>query len=90
MSLKSIHYYFKCDILKGSRYDEHHFPGTVSEEEIVRVAIMHKCKIITKNGKNGMWYLKGSDRTMDYLQQKIESNKGKSRDGVYCILLEYY
>jgi hypothetical protein len=55
---------------------------------MIQLAIEYGCKIVTRSGKNGKWYLKGKNRTIDYLKEKLDKNLGKYRDGVYCLLLE--
>jgi len=52
------------------------------------LALANNCKIIIKSGYNGKWYLKGKDKDINYLIQKINENIGQSRDGVICYLIE--
>lgn len=55
---------------------------------MIDLAIKNECPIIIKNGINGKWYLKGKGKSIEYLKSKIEEKLGKSRDGVFCLLLE--
>jgi hypothetical protein len=59
-----------------------------TEDEMIDLATKQKCPIIIKNGKNGKWYLRGKGYTIENLKNKIDENLGKSRDDVFCLLLE--
>lgn len=90
MSLLSFSHYFKTDILIGSNdVEEKGFPKTHTLEQMMTMAIEHKCPIIIKNGTNGKWYLKGKSKSLDELKHLIAMNRGLSRDGVDCYLLEF-
>lgn len=79
----------RCDILIGRNDVERlGFDKNISEDEIIELAVKHGSNVIVKNGNNGKWYLKGNGIPIEVLQQKIEKNIGKYREGVYCILLE--
>lgn len=81
--------YDNCDILiHQADIERLGFDKTKTEEEMVQLAIEHGCKVITRNGNNGKWYLKGKGRTIYSLKEKLDKNLGKYRDGVYCLLLE--
>ena len=81
--------YDNCDILiHQADIERLGFDKTKTEEEMVQLAIEHGCKVITRNGNKGKWYLKGKGRTIDSLKEKLDKNMGKYRDGVYCLLLE--
>jgi hypothetical protein len=81
--------YLNCDILLHKNdVDFYGFSKTKTEEEMIDLAIKNECPIIIKNGINGKWYLKGKGKTIEYLKGKINEKIGKSRDGVFCLLLE--
>jgi hypothetical protein len=81
--------FLKCDILINKNDVERYgFEKTKTEGEMIDLAIKHKCHIIIKNGINGKWYLKGKGEQIEYLKSKIDEKLGKSRDGVFCLLLE--
>jgi len=65
------------------------FPKTKTLGEMIACAREHECNIITKNGKNGKWYIKGNGRTLEFLKNKLDQNIGKMRKGVFCLLLEF-
>jgi hypothetical protein len=74
-----------CDIL----YHKHR--GKYSKDmtfgAIYDLAIQHNCKIILKNGKNGMWYIKGDIETVDELKMLCQINAGKKRNSVVTTLI---
>ncbi len=79
----------KCDILLHQNDVEWHgFEKTKTEGEMIDLAVKNECPIIIKNGINGKWYLKGKGKPIEYLKSKIDERLGKSRDGVFCLLLE--
>ncbi len=90
MNFKNIICYEYCDILYGKNdielygYDKNKTIG-----EMIDLAALNQCPIIIKNGLEGKWYLKGKGKTVEYLKNKIEEQKGKSRYGVRCYLIEY-
>ena len=89
MSFTRITRYLNCDILIRQNDIEYYgFDKNKSEGEMIDLAIKNGCSIITKNGKNGKWYLKGKGKTTEYLKDKIEKHIGNSRDGVFCLLIE--
>jgi hypothetical protein len=89
MNYTKITRYLKCDILLNKNDVEWYgFEKTKTEGEMIDLAIKNECPIIIKNGINGKWYLKGKGKTIDYLKNIINVNVGKSRDGVFCLLLE--
>lgn len=90
MSYSRITRYSKCDILIHKNDVEYYgFDKTKTEWEMIDLALKNGCYIVIKNGINGKWYLKGKGKTIEYLKSKINENIGKSRDGVFCLLLEY-
>tara|TARA_B110000971_G_C20000718_1_gene496690 strand:+ start:617 stop:1426 length:810 start_codon:yes stop_codon:yes gene_type:complete len=89
--LKDITRYHKCDILQATSYNNINSKGfdkNISEDEIILKAIEYNCPVIVKNGHDGKWYLKGHNKKYEFLQKKINKNLNKSRDGVYCLLLD--
>lgn len=88
MSYTRITRFSKCDILlHKNNVERYGFEKTKTEGEMIDLAIKNECPIIIKNG-NGKWYLKGKGKTIEYLKSKIDEKIGKSRDGVFCLLLE--
>jgi hypothetical protein len=89
MNYNIITRFSKCDILRHTNdVNWYGFEKTKTEGEMIDLAIKNNCPIIIKNGINGKWYLKGKGKTIEYLKNKINENLGKSRDGVFCLLLE--
>ena len=81
--------FLKCDILINKNdVDWYGFEKTKTEGEMIDLAVKNDCRIIIKNGTNGKWYLKGKGKPIEYLKSKIAERLGKSRDGVFCLLLE--
>ena len=79
-----------CDILlHNNDVEVHGFEKTKHIDEMELLAVKNDCRIIIKNGTNGKWYLKGKGKPIEYLKSKIDERLGKSRDGVYCYLLEF-
>ncbi len=88
MSNPDYQVFLKTDVLRYKNDIERlGYPKTHTEEEMYALARCHGCKIITKNGYNGKWYLKGKGYSRDYLIETINQNQGNSREGVFCILL---
>ena len=78
-----------CDILNQQNdVEPKGFDKNKTDGEMIDLAVKNGCPIIIKNGKKGKWYLKGKGRTIEFLKEKIMKGKGKSRDGVFCLLLE--
>jgi hypothetical protein len=89
MNYSRITRYSKCDILLHKNDVEWYgFDKSKTEGEMIDLAVKNNCHIIIKNGINGKWYLKGKGKTIDYLKNKIDEKIGKSRNGVFCLLLE--
>ena len=89
MNYDRITRYANCDILiHKNDIEPLGFDKTKTEYEMIDLALKNGCSIITKNGRNGKWYLKGKEKTIDFLKSKINENIGKYRDGVFVILLE--
>ena len=89
MNYNRITRYSKCDILLHKNDIEWYgFDNNKTEGEMIDLAIKYGCPIIIKNGRNGKWYLKGKGKSIEYLKNKIQENIGKSRNGVFCLLLE--
>jgi hypothetical protein len=81
--------FLNTDILRwnGGDVERLGYPKTKTEDEMCIIARRYGCKVVTKNGKNGKWYIKGMGRPYEYLKNEINKNRGNSREGVYCILL---
>ena len=77
-----------CDILVNWSESKDGLSKNFSQYDIINKAILGGYKIVVKHGVNGKWYLKGKEREIGDLKEKINANMGKSRDGVYCILIE--
>jgi hypothetical protein len=89
MSYTQIIRYLKCDILINQNdVEKCGFDKNKTEGEMIDLAVENSCPIIIKNGKNGKWYLKGKGKTIENLKSKINEKIGKSRNGVFCLLLE--
>lgn len=89
MNYNRITRFSKCDILIGyNDISTLGFDKTKTEGEMIDLAVLHKCPIIVRNGTNGKWYLKGKEKPIPALMEKINNNIGKSREGVFCLLLE--
>ena len=90
MSYIQITRHLKCDILiHNNDVERYGFDKNKTEGEMIDLAVKNGCPIIIKNGKKGKWYLKGKGKPSEFLKNKIREEKGKSRDGVYCLLFEY-
>lgn len=86
---RAITVFPRCDILVGKNDVQRlGFDKDLTDTQIIALAIKHNSPVIVKNGRNGKWYLKGNGMDMDLLKEKLEEQKGKSREGVYCMLLE--
>ena len=88
MSYNKITRFSNCDILINWGKSKEGYPSTKTEEEMINLAVQQGCPIIVKNGKKGKWYIKGKDKTIEFLKHKIEEQIGKQRDGVFLLLLE--
>ena len=89
MSYNTITRYLKCDIDRAyGDIEPLGYEKTKTEGEMIDLACLHGCKVIVKNGNNGKWYLKGKMKTLENLKIKINNHLGKSRDGVFLLLLE--
>jgi hypothetical protein len=84
----TIERFLKSDILIGRNdIEKRGFAKTLSEEEIIQLAIKHSCPLVVKNGKKGRWYLKGRGIPREMIRTRLTENLGISRDGVYSLLL---
>lgn len=80
-------YYDRSDVLTNWDIG---MDKTISEKNMIELAIKNKNFIVTKDGSNGMWYLKGNENNFKnilYFKNKLE-NDGKRRNGLYSILIE--
>jgi hypothetical protein len=79
--------YTDCDILIGDKYNNVNpkgFPATKTFEEMVVMAMKHKCPILVRNGE-GKWYLKGQNRDLNDLAERIQANAPKHRRTLWLI-----
>jgi hypothetical protein len=91
MIFNKITKYNNCDILIGWNYNNIEINGYTKEKtlgEMIDLALLNECPIIIKNGYNGKWYLKGKNKDIDFLKNKINENIGIHRDGIICYLIE--
>jgi len=94
-SLKQITKYDRCDFLLGFSSNNNNnverlgFEKTKTLGEMINLALIHKCPIIIKNGNKGKWYLKGQNKTIEFLKGEIDKKKGTTRQGVICYFLEF-
>jgi hypothetical protein len=88
MSYNTITRFLNTDILIDWGKSKEGYPSDKTEGEMIDLALKNGYPIIVKNGKKGKWYLKGNGRSIEYLKLQIEEKKGKSRDGVFCLLIE--
>jgi len=66
------------------------FDASLSEAEMIALAIQHKSPVIVKAGFNAKWYLKGSGVPYEYLERMIKENQGKERyQRCYVILIKF-
>jgi len=79
--------YSNCDFIGKNCVSKYGFDKTKTEDEMIALAILHKCPIILKNGPNAKWYLKGAGKTQAELTAKLEENVEKGRIGQYCLYL---
>jgi len=83
--------YHNTDILIGSDYPRSYFgysPTEFNLEDIIKIAKAQDCRVITKNGKRGKWYIKAKGKSREYIMEKIIIKKGKAREGVFTIVLD--
>ena len=79
--------YSNCDFIGKNCVSERGFDKTKTEDEMIALAMLHKCPIILKTGPNAKWYLKGAGKTQAELITKLEENVEKGRIGQYCLYL---
>ena len=86
--MTTIERFIKSDILIGRNdIEKRGFAKTLSEEEIIQLAIKNSCPLVVKNGKKGKWYLRGRGIPREIIRTRLTDNLGISRDGVYSLLL---
>jgi hypothetical protein len=87
--IKTITRYDNCVILYNkNNVNKLGFDNSITEEEIISIAVKHKCPIICKNGINGKWYLKGQGIPYTHLEKLIDENLGSPREGVYTLFIK--
>lgn len=90
MNYSKITRYDKCGLGISRKHDvePHGYPNTKTTGEMIDLAIQNECKLILKNGKNGKWYLKGQNKTIEFLKKKISEKVGTESRDVFCLLIE--
>ena len=88
MSYTTITRYPNCDILINWGKSKEGYPSTKTDGEMIDLAVANGYSVITKNGKRGKWYLKGKDKNIEFLRNKLDENVMRHREGVFCLLLE--
>lgn len=89
MSFNKIEVFNNCEILiRQNNVDWYGFDKNKTLGEMIDLAIQNDCPIIQKAGPNAKWYLKGKGIPIEYIKRKIDEKCGKSRNGVYCVLIE--
>jgi hypothetical protein len=94
MTSLKITEHHRCDILiefpnnGNNNVEMFGFDKNKTLGEMIYIALLHKCPIIIKAGKNAKWYLKGRGKTLEFLKNKIELNKGTKREEMTCYPLE--
>jgi len=72
--------YERCDFwLHQNDVEPYGFDATLSREHMIGVAVLNRCPLIVRGGKEGnaKWYLKGRGKTRDEILKKIEKHRGK-------------
>lgn len=87
----SMNRYYETDCCKGDNYIEPNgFPETHTENQMIELAIKHRCPLIARGGIKGVWYLKCKNKTYEQLMQKLSENKGKKTfKNCYSILIKF-
>jgi len=90
MAFNKITRYENTDILINQNDVEYYgFDKHLTFGEILNIAIIHGCKIIVKAGVNGKWYLKGRNKNIGILKNKLNKAKGKFRVGVDSYFIKF-
>ena len=79
----NIEIYTNSAILhKKNLVEQFGYSRYLSLEEMIAIAIENRCPVIVRGGTNAKWYLKGKDKTENYVREKIskvDSSKCKRR-----------
>ena len=88
--IKNIQMFNDCDVYIMKNEVEHlGFDKNKSFGEMIDLAILNKCTVITKNG-SGKWYLKGQEKNYAETLVKIKANAGVGKfPRIKCWLIEY-
>ena len=73
---------------KQQRYDKTYLKMATEWGKLSHCSRKQVGALIVKNGDNGKWYLKGKDKSLEYLRGKLDEKIGRARNGVFCLLLE--
>lgn len=82
-----VRMFYQRDVLRGK--DDYTLPSNTSQEEAIQFALIHKCAVVRKAGKNAMWYIKGKDASPDLLEAQLEQSEPNKREGSYCLVVRH-
>ena len=84
-----IEKYKNCDVFHNvCELQPKGFSKEISRDDILNIATSNRCPIVVKD-ETGKWYLKGTDRTEDFLRDKIlKSNPEKKKRYVLYFIPE--
>lgn len=89
MSFTQITRYPNKDILiSNNNIEKYGFASTMTQWQMIELAITHRCPILIKDGHRGKWYLKGKNYTVVELKAKLDQAP-RERDGVFSLLIEF-
>ena len=89
MSFTQMTCYPNKDILIGNNnIEKYGFASTMTQGQMIDLAITNRCPILVKDGHTGKWYLKGQGKTTEFLKAKLDQAP-MARDGVFSILIEF-
>ena len=83
----SVKMYENCDVyIMQNNIEQFGFDKNKTFGEMLDLAVLNKCNIITKNGR-GKWYLKGQNKDFNDSLMKAEENAGKFQR-IKCWLIQ--